>query len=134
VTAGQWSTYWYNGFIYGAEIARGLDIFRLTPSEHLSENELAAARLIHYDVFNAQHQPQLTWPSNATVARAYLDQLTRAESIDPARAAAVGAALDSSDRGQLEALASQLQQDASAAQGADAKRLKSLAATLRNLR
>jgi hypothetical protein len=134
VTAGQWSTYWYNGFIYGAEIARGLDIFRLTPSEHLSENELAAARLIHYDVFNAQHQPQLTWPSNATVARAYLDQLTRAESIEPARAAAVGAALDSSDRGQLEALASQLQQDASAAQGADAKRLKSLAATLRNLR
>jgi hypothetical protein len=134
VTAGQWSTYWYNGFIYGAEIARGLDIFRLTPGEHLSENELAAARLIHYDAFNAQQQPQLTWPSSATVARAYLDQLTRAKSIGPARAAAVGAAVDTRDRGQLESLASQLQQDASAAEGADAKRLMSLAATLRNLR
>jgi hypothetical protein len=40
---GHWSAYWYNGHIYGSEIARGLDVLRLTPSEHLSQNEIAAA-------------------------------------------------------------------------------------------
>ena len=43
ITGGYWSTYWYNGHIYGAEIARGVDIFRLTPSEYLSQNEIDAA-------------------------------------------------------------------------------------------
>src|SRR3970282_1005537 len=45
ITAGYWSAYWYNGNIYGAEIARGVDIFRLMPSEHLSQNEIDAAIL-----------------------------------------------------------------------------------------
>ncbi|HSF97688.1 MAG TPA: hypothetical protein VLA55_03255, partial [Ornithinibacter sp.] len=40
---GLWSTYWYNGYVYGTEIARGFDTFGLVPSEMLSENELAAA-------------------------------------------------------------------------------------------
>ena len=35
ITGGYWSTYWYNGHIYGTEIARGLDVFKLTPSEYL---------------------------------------------------------------------------------------------------
>ncbi|MEM1080935.1 MAG: DUF305 domain-containing protein, partial [Pseudomonadota bacterium] len=43
VTGGYWSTYWYNGRIYGTEIVRGLDVFALTPSEYLSEHEIAAA-------------------------------------------------------------------------------------------
>ncbi len=43
ITGGFWSTYWYNGNIYGTEIARGLDIFKLTPSEFLSQNEIDAA-------------------------------------------------------------------------------------------
>ncbi|MDH4065232.1 MAG: DUF305 domain-containing protein, partial [Acidobacteriota bacterium] len=29
ITGGYWSTYWYNGYIYGTEIARGIDVFRL---------------------------------------------------------------------------------------------------------
>jgi len=131
ITAGQWSTYWYNGFIYGAEIARGLDIFRLKPSEHLSANELEAARLVHYDVFNPQQQPRVTWPSGAVVARAYLDQLTRSNAIQPQHAAALKAALDSNNRAQLDAIANQLEQDAAAAQGVDAKRMKALAATIK---
>ncbi|HEY7896018.1 MAG TPA: hypothetical protein VIC24_14045, partial [Gemmatimonadaceae bacterium] len=36
MTGGFWSAYWYNGQIYGSEIARGIDLFRLTPSEYLS--------------------------------------------------------------------------------------------------
>ena len=40
---GFWSAYWYNGHIYGSEIARGFDVFQLPPSEHLTEAEIAAA-------------------------------------------------------------------------------------------
>ena len=131
ITAGQWSTYWYNGYLYGAEIARGLDIFRLKPSEHLSENELEAARLVRYDGFNAQQQPRITFPANAVVARAYVDQLTRDNGIQPVRATAIKAALDIADRTQLEALADQLQQDAAAASGRTAARLNALASTMK---
>lgn len=45
ILGGYWSVYWYQGRIYGTEIARGLDVFELTPSEYLSENEIAAARM-----------------------------------------------------------------------------------------
>lgn len=53
---GYWSAYWYNGRIYGSEIARGLDVFRLTPSEHLSASEIAAAERVRIDEFNPQLQ------------------------------------------------------------------------------
>ena len=33
VLGGFWSTYYYNGFIYGSEIQRGFDVFRATGSE-----------------------------------------------------------------------------------------------------
>ena len=130
ITAGQWSTYWYNGYIYGAEIARGLDIFRLKPSEQLSQNELDAARLIRYEQFNPQQQPKITWPASPVVARAYLDQLTRSKAIQPERASAIQAALQSNDRAQMQALATQLQQAATTAQGRDAERLKAVAEIL----
>jgi hypothetical protein len=32
---GSWSVYWYNGVMVSSEIARGLDIFELTPSEFI---------------------------------------------------------------------------------------------------
>jgi hypothetical protein len=131
VTAGQWSTYWYNGYLYGAEIARGLDIFRLTPSEMLTADELAAARLIEYDQFNPQQQPKVTWPDSPVVAKAYLDQLTRAKAIDASRATAIRAALDSGNAQQLSSLAAQLEKDAASAQGQDAKRMKALAEAIR---
>ncbi len=78
---GYWSTYWYNGYIYGSEIARGLDVFRLEPGEHLSENEIAAAKLVTFDEFNPQEQPRLEWPASSVVAQAYLDQLLRADGL-----------------------------------------------------
>jgi hypothetical protein len=87
VSGGYWSTYWYNGFIYGAEIARGLDVFRLTPSEFLSQNEIDAATQVRVPTFNAQQQPKVTWPATIVVARAYLDQLTRSNAVPAARAA-----------------------------------------------
>ncbi len=141
LVAGYWSTYWYNGYIYGSEIMRGLDVFRLLPSEFLSKNELDAANLIRLDEFNAQHQPKIVWPANAVVARAYIDQLNRTKGIDAARAAAVLAAMDRVEKAQrgragtaliqLDALATQLESDAAAASGQDAPRLRALAATLK---
>lgn len=81
VMGGYWSAYWYNGYIYGSEIARGLDVFRLLPSEHLSQNEIDAALLVVQDEFNPQSQPQLTWPAEFVVARAYVDQLERSTAL-----------------------------------------------------
>jgi hypothetical protein len=145
ITGGFWSAYWFNGRIYASEIARGLDIFRLSPSDQLSKNEIAAAHLVRYDEFNVQFQPKVTWPATPVVARAYLDQLVRSKGIAPARAAAVGSALDRADKlhsakdrgaaelaGELDAMATQLSGDGDAA-GADAARQRGLASTLRGI-
>jgi hypothetical protein len=139
ITGGYWSTYWYNGHIYGAEIARGLDVFRLKPSEHLSQSEIDAAAQVKLAEFNAQQQTRITWPATATVARAYLDQLARSKTIQADRAGAIRTALDRAERGrkdkttveQLDSLAAQVTSDAEAAAGRDAARLRSLAETLK---
>ena len=77
VLGGFWSAYWYNGHIYGSEIARGFDVFGLLPSEHLTEAEIAAAGEVQLDEFNAQHQRTITWAPSFAVARARFDQLVR---------------------------------------------------------
>jgi hypothetical protein len=80
VTGGYWSTYWYQGRIYGTEITRGIDVFALIPSEHLTANEIAAAELANQgSVFNPQQQFPVSWPTEPIVSLAYLDQLLRSE-------------------------------------------------------
>ena len=87
VVGGYWSSYWYDGHVYATEIVRGLDVFALTPIEHLTAGEIAAARLADQGrMFNPQQQFAVTWPATPVVARAYLDQLTRAGRL-PGRAA-----------------------------------------------
>lgn len=80
VLGGYWSTYWYDGKVYGTEIVRGLDIFALNASDHLSANEIAAAEAANQDaLFNPQQQFEVTWASgDPAVAMAYVDQLARA--------------------------------------------------------
>jgi len=90
---GHWSAYWFNGFIYGAEMVRGLDVLELLPNEHLTRNELEAAKLVHMAEFNPQHQPKLEWPTSYVVARAYLDQLVRGQDIEAALARRIEAEL-----------------------------------------
>jgi hypothetical protein len=68
ILGGYWSAYWYDGFIYGTEIARGLDVMKLLPSEYLTENEIDAASLVSPGVFNAQQQRRVTWPASPVVA------------------------------------------------------------------
>jgi len=77
VSAGSWSAYWYNGYIYSSEMSRGLDILDLVPSGLLSKNEIDAAKTVRLEFFNAQEQPKLTWPASFALSRAYLDQLER---------------------------------------------------------
>jgi uncharacterized protein (DUF305 family) len=85
ITGGFWSVYWYRGHIYGTEIVRGLDVLDLLPSDHLSENEIAAARLADQGaLFNPQQQFRVTWPAAPAVALAYLDQLQRGEGLPQA--------------------------------------------------
>jgi len=140
-TGGYWSTYWYNGHVYGSEISRGLDVLELVPSDYLSENELAAARLVQFHEFNPQHQPAMHWPADMVVARAYFDQLVRNDGLSRDRATEVAAQMDRIDampagaekRAELSELAVQLWADARAVdQGAagDAERIRRLAGGL----
>jgi hypothetical protein len=84
---GYWSTYWYNGYIYGSEILRGLDVFELKPSGLISQNEIDAAKSVHLDYFNTQGQVKFTWPKTYSLARAYLDQLERSMGLDAGKIA-----------------------------------------------
>jgi hypothetical protein len=144
ITGGYWSTYWYNGYIYGTEIARGVDVFRLMPSEFLTQNEIDAALSVKATEFNAQQQPKITWPATSAVAKAYVDQLNRTKGIEPERAAAVVAAFNRPEKvqsandkgaaelaGELETLAAAVEGDAGKASGRDAIRLRALAATIK---
>ena len=144
IIGGYWSAYWYNGNIYGAEISRGVDIFRLVPTQHLSQNEIDAAIQVRATEFNAQNQPRVTWPATSIVARAYLDQLGRTNAIAPERARSVRDALAKVDElrtgkerdaaARLEALtavAAQVEADAKSKTGRDAMRLTALADTLK---
>src|SRR5213079_2026166 len=118
--AGTWSAYWYNGYIYSSEIARGLDVFELVPSGLISRNEIEAAKLVHLDYFNTQDQPKITWPASFVVARAYVDQLERSNGLAILRVKAVRQALEQAEKSQGQArrdaltqLAAALGQDAS---------------------
>ncbi len=138
VGAGSWSAYWYNGYIISSEIARGLDIFELTPSGFLSQNEIDAAKLIHFDYLNAQDQQKLVWPANPVVARAYLDQLARGNGLAVDKIGAARQALARAEKlsGQARKdaftqLAAQLTGDAAGA--TDGAKVRTLAAAVTDL-
>lgn len=144
VMGGFWSAYWHEGLIYATEIARGLDVLELTPSDYLTENEIAAASFeVDETVFNPQQQMRYEWPDEPVVARAYLDQLQRNSQVSVARAAALEdllSRLENRQEGQdpgiasdLEALAAALRQDAEASEGITARRMSELASTLEGI-
>jgi len=138
VVGGSWGAYWYNGYIYSSELARGLDVLELTPSEHLSENEIEAAKLVTMETYNPQSQPKLVWPAAFPVARAYLDQIVRGNGLPSARTSAIGSALDAAEaasgadrRDRLAQLATEL--EAEAAGAADSERVRLMAGVIRDL-
>lgn len=96
--AGSWSVYWYNGVLVSSEIARGLDIFELVPSAHLTQNEIDAAKSVRLDYLNPQGQPKFVWPATFALARAYVDQLERSHGLSAGRIATVRQELTSAER------------------------------------
>ncbi len=130
---GMWSVYWYNGYIYGSEIARGVDVFKLVPNKYMTQNEIDASNQVHFDELNVQNQPKITWPANYVVARAYVDQLTRGAALPAQRLSALSAAIDKAesrkDVAPLKTMAASLEKDAGSAKTpADADRMRALAA------
>ena len=135
-SGGYWSAYWYNGVIVGSEMARGLDIFELTPSAFISQNEIDAAKSVHLDYFNVQGQPKFVWPATFALTRAYLDQLERSKGLaaDEIAAArdALGTAEKASDadrRDGLTHLAARLE----VAGGSEAAKVRTLAGVVKQL-
>ncbi len=94
---GLWSTYWYNGRIFGTELARGFDSFRLLRSAHMSRDEIAAASQVRQTEFNAQHQTRITWQPSFEVVGAHFDQAVRGRLLRPGIAIAVGVVIETAE-------------------------------------
>jgi hypothetical protein len=139
VLGGDWSAYWYNGYIYGSEIARGLDVFELTPTKFLTQNEIDAAKTVRVNELNVQNQQKLEWPAKLVVAKAYVDQLSRSQALPADKVTALQNAIQSAESSHmsqaalanLKGMASSLASDAGSAKNqSDAARLKALAEIL----
>ncbi len=114
VLGGSWSAYWYNGHIYSSEISRGLDIFELTPTKFLTQNEIDAARSVQVAELNVQNQQKIVWPKNKAVALAYIDQIERSGSLAASEIAKLRNAVESKslDQTQVAKLKSMLEKNA----------------------
>jgi hypothetical protein len=139
VLGGDWSAYWYNGYIYGSEIARGLDVFELAPTKFLTQNEIDAAKTVHMSELNVQNQQKIEWPAKLVVAKAYVDQLSRSQALQPDKIADLQKAIRSAESShmskdaleKLKGMAPSLKQEAGAAKSpADSTRLRALAEIL----
>jgi len=135
---GFWAAYWYNGHLFGTEMARGLDLLELTPGPNLSRDEIEAAKLVRTDALNPQMQTKIVWPASFHVARAYLDQLDREAGTSRAWSTRVRGSLGSAEKlsgaprsTALTRLAAQLDRDAGSA--SDAARVRLLAGAVRDL-
>lgn len=142
VLGGEWSAYWYNGRIYGSEIARGLDVFELTPTKFLTQNEIDAAKTVRVNELNVQNQQKIEWPAQLVVAKAYVDQLARSQALPADRIASLQKAISGADKANLDASkrakklkssADYVEKNASKAKSpADAARMQSLAEILKH--
>ena len=135
---GYWSAYWYNGQIIGSEMQRGLDIFELTPSAAISQNEIDAAKSVRYPFANVQDQQKFTWAPSFAVSRSYADQLERWKGLAADQIAAVRSSLKSAEsmsgsvrKDALNALATQVSGYVNAA--ADPARVQWLAGSIKDL-
>jgi hypothetical protein len=133
VLGGDWSAYWYNGSIYGSEIARGLDVFELTPTKFLTQNEIDAAKSVRVAELNVQNQQKIEWPAKLVVAKAYVDQLERSQALPADQVTALRAAMSKNKLGKLKGMAPSLEKSAASAKSpADSTRLHALADILKH--
>lgn len=136
ILGGSWSAYWYNGHIYSSEISRGLDIFELTPTKNLSQNEIDAAKAVRVAELNVQNQQKIVWPRQLVVAKAYVDQLERSQALSADRIAGLREAIQKAGTerkaGGLKSIASSMEKSSGEAKNAaDGARLRALAEILK---
>jgi len=140
VLGGYWSAYWYNGNIYGSEIARGLDVFELSPTKFLTQNEIDAAKTVQVAALNVQNQQKIEWPAKLVVAKAYLDQLERSQALPADQITSLQKAIQSAETShmsksnvaKLKRMAPSVEKSAATAKNpVDAKRLSALAQILK---
>jgi len=135
VMGGHWSAYWYNGHVYASEIARGLDILDLTPTEHLTQNEIDAAKTVRMQTLNVQTQQRIEWPRKLVVAKAYIDQLERSQALPAEQIAGLRSAIQKAEGGkgskELKGFASSLEKSSMAKGGVDSARMQALVEILR---
>jgi len=141
VLGGDWSAYWYNGNIYGSEISRGMDVFELTPTKFLTQNEIDAAKTVKVAELNVQNQQKIEWPAQLVVAKAYVDQLERSQALPSDKIKSLKKAIDGAEKSnmspksvaKLKDMTPSLEESAGSAKSpADAKRLHGLAEILKN--
>jgi hypothetical protein len=141
VLGGDWSAYWYNGRIYASEIARGLDVFELSPTKFLTQNEIDAAKTVQVAELNVQNQQRIDWPRKLIVAKAYVDQLERSSALSADRITALRQGIESAERSKLgkkdvaklKELAAGLETGSTGTRSnADTARLQALAEVLKN--
>ena len=132
ISGGTWSAYWYNGYIYSSEIARGLDVLELVPNKFLTQNEIDAAKAVRFADLNVQNQERIIWPRSLTVAKAYVDQLERSQVFTADQVSALRAAIDKGDKKGLKKQLSSLKTaETSAKNAGDLARLQELSAILK---
>ncbi len=132
ISGGTWSAYWYNGYIYSSEIARGLDVLELVPNKFLTQNEIDAAKAVRFADLNVQNQERIIWPRSLTVAKAYVDQLERSQALTADQVSALRTAIDKGDKKGLKKQVSSLQKsEASAKNAGDLARFRELSAILK---
>ncbi|HXP41965.1 MAG TPA: hypothetical protein VN833_17035, partial [Candidatus Acidoferrales bacterium] len=141
VLGGDWSAYWYNGYIYASEIARGLDVFQLTPTKFLTQNEIDAAKTVRVTDLNVQNQQKIEWAAKLVVAKAYVDQLSRSEALPANRIAELQKAIKSAESShmskrstaKLKGMAPSLEKSAATSKTpADSMRIHALADVLKH--
>ena len=133
---GSWSVYWYNGSIVSSEIARGLDVAELVPSEFLSQNEIDAANTVKWDYLNAQGQPKISWPPSFALAKAFTDQLERKGCVAPAKISEIRSSISSAEKASgaaRNATLSKLVTDVEANRSCDPKKTDLLKKALQDL-
>ena len=127
--------------IYGSEIARGLDVFELTPTKFLTQNEIDAAKTVRVTELNVQNQQKIEWPAQLVVAKAYVDQLSRSQALPADQIAALQKAIQSAEishmskskLAKLKGMAPSLEKSAATAKSpADSTRLHALADILKH--
>ena len=128
---GDWSSYYYNGYIYGSEMGRGTDVLKLVPSKYLTQNEIDAAAQVHLAEFNVQDQPYIDYPKTTSPPRLTSINWFATTPSRSKKARRSIAAMDGKKTKEMKAFAASLDKDAATAAPGEADRMKALSEILK---